>query len=752
MKRFLSLVVLLLLPVPAVAIPIVTQQSPQNPTVRVASPIADHMVLQHGKSTSVWGTASPDIKVSVAFGEQTVEATADAKGNWKATLAPLSVSAEPASLKITATDGSEIEIKDILVGEVWMCSGQSNMQWTLTKAKDPAAETADLPKVRLFKTVSKTAETVQLDCEGKWQVCSPASAAEFSAVGYHFGKELHEKLKVPIGLVDTSWGGKRVEAFTSLEKLKTVDDALPLLEQWQKKASRFNPEAARKQHESALQKWQEKHDRLLADAPQGTKPKIPRRPKLQESPTLNPNYPSAIYNQKVAPWTHFAIAGTIWYQGESNRRRSAQYESLLTALIEDWRAKWDHDFPFYIVQLANYLEPTDQPGVPDGWAELQYYQAQVAQTVPGCGLAVINDIGAAKNIHPMNKRDVGHRLALLALKRHYGQEIPAHACPLQQSHQVEGNHVIVTFDHVGEGLKSRDGGELKRFEIAGEDREWHWAKAEIASANTVKVSSESVPQPVAVRYAWAANPKGANLVNSAGLPASIFRTDDWELSTQGVLEDELDPRQVQRQMTNAGYKALFNGKNLDGWRNPYPFGKAKVVGSEIHLKANKKFFLVTEKSYSDFEVVCDLKLPIGKANSGIMFRCHVDPEAKKKVFGYQAECDGSDRCWSAGLYDESRRGWVWPSKKGRSKVEELLKYEKESQEFFARPEIRGALKRSGWNRYKITCKGDHITIHLNGVKVTDIKDATDAEGFIGIQHHGEQGQTYRFRNIYIKEL
>lgn len=198
-----------------------------------------------------------------------------------------------------------------------------------------------------------------------------------------------------------------------------------------------------------------------------------------------------------------------------------------------------------------------------------------------------------------------------------------------------------------------------------------------------------------------------------------------------------------------GFQPLFNGKNLDGWRNPYDHGEAKVVDGEIHLLANKKFFLVTEKEYSNFVVVVDIHLPEGKANSGVMFRCHVEPN---KAYGYQAECDGSDRCWSGGLYDEGRRGWVWPSKKGRTKVPEFLKYEAESQAHFQKPEIKGALDRNGWNRYRVECVDDHITIHLNGTKITDLKDSTDAKGFIAIQHHGEKGQTYRFRNLMIKEL
>ncbi|MDA7921852.1 DUF1080 domain-containing protein [Verrucomicrobiales bacterium] len=195
--------------------------------------------------------------------------------------------------------------------------------------------------------------------------------------------------------------------------------------------------------------------------------------------------------------------------------------------------------------------------------------------------------------------------------------------------------------------------------------------------------------------------------------------------------------------------ALFDGKTLKGWKNPFDYGDATVVDGEIHLLSDKKFFLVTEESFDDFEVTVDIHLPEGQANSGVMFRANVEPN---KVFGYQAECDGSDRCWSGGLYDEGRRGWVWPSKEGRTKEKKFLAYEKESQAHFAKPEVKGALKRNGWNTYKITCIGNHIKIEVNGVVTTDLKDDTDASGPIGIQHHGEDGQTYRFRNISIKKL
>lgn len=205
-------------------------------------------------------------------------------------------------------------------------------------------------------------------------------------------------------------------------------------------------------------------------------------------------------------------------------------------------------------------------------------------------------------------------------------------------------------------------------------------------------------------------------------------------------------------LKSRGYTPLFNGTNLDGWRNPYPHGEAKVVDGEIHLLADSKFFLVTDQQYSDFRLSVEIHLPEGPANSGVMFRCHVDKNApKKKVFGYQAECDGSDRRWSGGLFDEGRRAWIWPSTKGRSQKQFLL-HEEESKAAFAEPTIANALNRNGWNRYDITCVKDLIRIELNGEETVRFRDSTDASGFIGIQHHGEEGQTYRFRNLFIKPL
>lgn len=240
---------------------------------------------------------------------------------------------------------------------------------------------------------------------------------------------------------------------------------------------------------------------------------------------------------------------------------------------------------------------------------------------------------------------------------------------------------------------------------------------------------------------------------TTSIPLVLSTVGAQEASPSSIKQAGIDPdgQAGFDALISRGYTPLFNGKDLSGWRNPYPFGEAKVVDGEIHLLADKKFFLVTEKKYSDFRVSVEIHLPEGPANSGVMVRCHVDEDAAKKVYGYQAECDGSDRRWSGGFYDESRRGWLWPSTKGRS-PDQFLEHESESKAAFAAPAIAGALNRNGWNRYEVTCVQDLIRIEVNGVETVRFRDAMDASGFIGIQHHGEKGQTYRFRNLFIKEL
>lgn len=738
-----------------------SQQATPEKALKPAGIFGDHMVLQQGKPTRVFGTGPASSDLMLAFAGQKIDSKIAENGEWEVELKPLKTNATGQTLTLSA-GGESVEIKDILVGEVWMCSGQSNMAMSLNRTEnaDDAAARADHPNLRLFTTSAATATSPQRDIvNGEWKICTPQSAPTFSAVGYFFGAELLKNLNTPIGLVSTAWGGKPSEAFTSRETLEETPSAARLLAEWDDKQKTYNPEAAKDRYTRGLAAWEKRMEDFRAAKKRGEKPdakKVGKKPTPPQAPHLQPNAPSAIYNQMIAPWNPYAIAGAIWYQGESNRHRAVQYETLFPAMITDWRKQRGDDFPFYIVQLANFLEPSTEPGTPSSWAELQNAQTLTLQKIPNTGLAIINDIGEAKDIHPRNKQDVGKRLSRWALSEHYNQPLDGPVSgPIYKSHEVVDNTIRVEFDHVGNGLKSRDGEDLKRFEIAGDDQKWVWAEATITDAgNSVTISSPGIDKPVAARYAWAANPEGANLVNSSGLPASLFRTDDWELSTAGVESlGEVSARTAlanlpaqHEKLRQAGWEILFNGKDLTGWQNPYNYGDSVVKNGEIHLSSNKKFFLVTEKKYSDFTLVAEIKLPEGKANSGIMFRAHVEPG---KVYGYQAECDGSDRRWSGGLYDEGRRRWIWPSKKGSSE-EQFLKYSEKSLAHLAKPEVAGALKRNDWNKYLISCKGDRITIKLNGVAITNVRDSVDSEGHIGIQHHGEEGAVYKFRNIYLK--
>ncbi|MDF1816689.1 MAG: DUF1080 domain-containing protein [Verrucomicrobiales bacterium] len=731
--------------------------------LKLAKIFGDHMVLQQGKQTSIFGDAKAGADVTVEFAGQSLKTKADDNGHWSVTLEALKTNATGRELKISSGDQSA-SVKDILVGEVWMCSGQSNMAWTVNRTEDWEKKVAEAnhPTLRLFTTATATAAEPQRDItSGEWKICTPETAPTFSAVGFFFGKELVKNLDTPIGLVSTAWGGKPSEAFTSRETLEETESAKKLLAEWDARQSGFNPEAVQKRYEASVAAWEKKMSAFRGAKKAGENPNpksVGRKPTLPQAPNLQPNFPSAIYNRMIYPWNNYAIAGAIWYQGESNRQRSVQYETLFPAMIADWRKQRNDDFPFYFVQLANFLQPSTEPGVPDAWAELQNAQTLTLQKLPNTGMAIINDIGEAKNIHPKNKEDVGKRLARWALSEHYGKQIDGPVSgPIYKSHEIVDGGIRVHFDYAGEGLKSRDGGALKRFEIAGADQKWVWADAKIEDGGkSVFLSSRAVANPVAARYAWAANPQGANLVNAVGLPASLFRTDSWELSTAGVetlgdanaIKALANLPALHEKLRQGGWDVLFNGKDLTGWRNPYDYGEAVVKYGEIHLSSDKKFFLVTEKTYKDFILQVEIKLPEGQANSGVMFRAHVEPG---KVYGYQAECDGSDRRWSGGLYDEGRRKWVWPSKEGKSE-EEFLDHSEESLAHMAKPEVAGALKRNDWNKYTIQCRGNRIVIKVNNVEITNIKDDMDAEGYIGIQHHGEKGAIYKFRNIYLKPL
>jgi sialate O-acetylesterase len=312
--------------------------------------------------------------------------------------------------------------------------------------------------------------------------------------------------------------------------LATKPEGRGLLERLDAEQKGFDPVKIKAKYEADLKKWNERVALIKeANKTAKEKKKFPRKPGMPTEPALNPGRSCSIYNAMIHPWVGYTMKGSIWYQGESNAGRAKEYETIFPLLILDWRKQWKSDLSFYFVQLANFKKPSNEPGIPDAWAELQNAQL-LTLSLPKTGMAVINDIGAANDIHPRNKLDVGNRLARWALAKDYGKEGIVICGPLYKGSKVVGNAVRIEFDHA-RGLKSRDGGSLKRFEIAGADRKWHWGMAKI-DGESVVVSSPDVPKPVAVRYAWASNPEGANLVNGEGLPASLFRTDEWKLSTE----------------------------------------------------------------------------------------------------------------------------------------------------------------------------------------------------------------------------
>lgn len=628
---------------------------------------SDNMVLQQGKEIPVWGTAPPRSGIEIQFRNQKVKTKADSRGKWLARLQPENVSLNE---KMTIQCGNKkLTFSNVAVGEVWIASGQSNMEvplvndWAPVKNGIQEAANANFPDIRLFSVGhnSSNRPVDTLESAG-WKPCTPTTIRNFSAIAYFFGREIHQDLEVPVGLIQSTWGGTLAEAWTSAASLELMEDftrsvqklqSMPTdLETQQKiyEKDKFDLNIERSRKDPGIMGsdtlfiktllretdwdtihlpdfwensrlgvfdgsvWFRKHveipfgeasaeftlglgspedlyevwinGRKIAQSQMWSPAKqykIPtgvlrsgdnaitlRVTDFQGSGGFNgkpsdfflsseggffadlggkwfmhagynqreietialepgdPNRPSTLFNGMINPLIPFAFKGVIWYQGESNTGMAWQYRHLFTNLINDWREKWkEGDFPFYYVQLANYMKYKPYPA-DDMWAELRESQT-LALELPETGMAVSIDIGEAENIHPANKQDVGKRLSLLALNKTYGKDIPSSG-PVFSSYTAGNGSISLFFENVYGGLKINDGSKLNGFAIAGEDKHFVWADAEIVG-NTVIVKNKDIPLPVAVRYNWSANPNG-NLVNSANLPASPFRTDDWDLITK----------------------------------------------------------------------------------------------------------------------------------------------------------------------------------------------------------------------------
>lgn len=482
-----------------------------------------NMVLQQQQANAVWGWSEPGSNVTVKIADQSHQVTAGDDGRWQVKLDPMSVGG-PHTMTI---EGQQtIVYENVMIGEVWICSGQSNMQWPVRASNDPDLESmaANFPNIRLISVPQVGTDEPQNNFRGSWQACTPETVKDFSAVGYFFGRQLHQTLDVPIGLIDNAWGGSAAEAWVNRERIEADDQLTPLVEQWRETETYHKSGAVEQAYQAQLAKWEQD-----AAAARDAGKDAPRKPRRSNVMTGNQR-PANIYNGVLHPTIGYGMRGVIWYQGESNASRAFQYRHLFPLMIQNWRDEWKQgDFPFYYVQLADFRQEKSAPTDSD-WAELREAQTMTMRRLPNTGEAVIINLGEAADIHPKNKQDVAKRLARWALAKDYGYGDLVYRSPIYQSMEVQDNHIVVKFDHTGGGLDTFDVREPIGFTIAGEDQVFHHAKAQIIGqgkdATQIKVWSDAVTEPVAVRYAWADNPV-CNVQNAEGLPLTPFRTDDW---------------------------------------------------------------------------------------------------------------------------------------------------------------------------------------------------------------------------------
>lgn len=476
--------------------------------------IGSHMVLESGTPLTIWGWANEGEEVTVALGDTKAVAKADANRDWLVKLPAMPAGDEPLEMTISGTN--TIKLTDILVGEVWMGSGQSNMQWSVAQSANADAEiaAANYPKIRLFLVPLVPSGKPAKDVNAAWTVCTPETVKPFSAVCYYFGRELHKSLNVPVGMIATSWGGTAIQPWIP----PAGYDEVPQL-----KGERQQIESLTNAYQTALKNkvpevknWLETAEKALAAGqPIGEPPSLPAHP-FNSSGGI-----TGLYNGMIHPLAPFAIRGALWYQGEANVGQGMHYHDLMKGLILGWRSVWAQgDFPFLFVQLAPFRYGGNPQALPELW-EAQTATLRVSNT----GMAVTTDISDIQDIHPRNKQEVGRRLALWALARFYGKSDLVYSGPIYESMAVEGNHVRLKFQHADGGLMARDGKPLNWFSIAGSDKKFVPATSTI-DGETVVVESPEISAPVAVRFGWhqIAEP---NLANKAGLPASPFRTDTW---------------------------------------------------------------------------------------------------------------------------------------------------------------------------------------------------------------------------------
>jgi sialate O-acetylesterase len=499
-----------------VAILIAYSPSRLSAQVKLPAIISDNMILQQNAQVALWGWAAPGEKVTITnnWNRKAAIVTADASGKWQTTVATTKAGGP---YKLTFTASNTIDVANILLGEVWLASGQSNMEFFVGKTPNPSytgihnysevVKDAEHPYIRQIDVPNKVADEPQTDFKGDWKLCTAKTIDTFSAVAYFFAREINKATGFPVGIINATWGGTPAESWTKREVLQSDADFLPILERYQKALEVYPQE--NEKYRALLAKWREDTSKTKGAAPRG-----PMGPAHNHSP-------AKLYNGMIVPVQPYTIKGFIWYQGESNADRAYQYRRLFPAMIANWRSDWKAEkLPFYFVQISPHR--SQNPEIRDA-------QLHVYRTIPNTGMAVTTDNGDSLDIHPRNKELVGKRLSLWALRNEYGKKAVIPSGPLYHAMKSEGQKIRLRFDF-DKGLVAK-GGDLREFTIAGEDQNFVPAQAKI-EGNTVVVWSEEVKSPKAVRFAWR-NIPAPNLYNGAGLPASPFRTDNWKLVTEG---------------------------------------------------------------------------------------------------------------------------------------------------------------------------------------------------------------------------
>ncbi len=515
---------------------------------------ADHMVLQRGQKVPVWGTTDPGATVEVAFADQKKTSKADSKGEWRVDLDPMKASSESRILTISAkysNNYTELKIYDVLVGEVWFAGGQSNMYRPFRMLTYEARESKYEPIAEYLRNEENTANDTLFrqyragidysvleeknEGRGSWTKAVKGPVHNFGATGYFFGRELRQKLDVPVAIIACNLGATKIEPWIPMHAYQSNEILTNFyreeIDRYKEDIASWDQEKVDRAFEKEMAQWEKR-----AEKARENNENEPGKPRKQVHPDKDKQIASTLYNGMVSPIIPYAVKGAIWYQGESNGNNlPEQYAMRLAAMVDAWREAWGNDFYFYYCQLANYRDANEQPlDETDGWVTVQD-QMRLAMSIPKSGMAVLNDIGEAKDIHPKNKIDTGKRLSLWAFKQAYSQDIVCSG-PVYKSSKVKRNKMIITFAHVGSGLMVGKkhlmdatievNEPLQRFQVCGADRKWKWAEAKIIGKNKVEVWHSEISNPVEVRYAWSSNPEGANLYNKEGLPTSAFKTAD----------------------------------------------------------------------------------------------------------------------------------------------------------------------------------------------------------------------------------